>query len=147
MTPRQGLALIFISGGGGVPTWNPPPPSPLAPSFWLIVGGWVRVEPFRKGSLEQILHGHRSAETHTGGGKIWQVRNSVRRMWHSKLVPHFAVVFKDWSHVLAFTKSMRIFSPLQGSEGLHCWTSCSVGDHDHGQVMGGPGNNSNHPRK
>ena len=44
-------------------------------------------------------------------------------MWHSKIVPHFAVVFKDRSHVLAFTKSMHIFSVLQGSEGLNCPTS------------------------
>ena len=46
-------------------------------------------------------------------------------MWHSKkkIVPHFAVVFKDRSHVLPFTTSMNIFSPLQGSEGLNCPTS------------------------
>ena len=47
-----------------------------------------------------------------------EVRNG--EMWHSKIVPHFAVVFKDRSHVLAFTKSMHIFSALHGSEGLNC---------------------------
>ena len=48
-----------------------------------------------------------------GGG--WQ------EMWHTKIVPHFAVVFKDRSHVLALTRSVHMFSPLQGSEGLNCW--------------------------
>ena len=42
-------------------------------------------------------------------------------MWHSKIVPRFAVVFKDRTHVVAFTRSLHSFSPLQGSEGLNCW--------------------------
>ena len=48
-----------------------------------------------------------------------EIRNG--EMWHIKIVPHFAVVFKDRSQVLAITRSMHIFSPLHGSEGLNCW--------------------------
>ena len=79
------------------------------------------------------------------GGNFGRCEIRDGEMWHSKIVAHFAVVFKDRSQVLAFPRSVHIFSPLQGSEGLNCRASCSVDDHDHGQVMGGPGNNSNHP--
>ena len=56
-----------------------------------------------------------------GGGGFGRCEIQNSEMWHNKIVPHFAVVFKDRSHVLAFTKSMHMFSPLQGPDGLNCW--------------------------
>ena len=56
-----------------------------------------------------------------GGGGFGRCEMRNGEMWHGKIVAHFAVVFQDRSHVLALTRSVHIFSPLQGSEGLNCW--------------------------
>ena len=63
----------------------------------------------------------RHVSQYRAGGGFGSCEIPNGEMLHSKIVPHFAVVFKDQSHVLAFTRSMPLFSPLQGSEGLNCW--------------------------